>query len=248
MKKETNLKSDKNTNGTAGGTKMRSGVKTVSKVTLCLMLVCLSLSLFACGKTTADYVLDNMSEWTKVYYYGESDGFYVSISSGTRENPYLLNGSSEDDVDFALVSVYFDDSVDSSVIKVSLTIDETQTTEELELNSFSNCFMVDLETLLSGDEEIIVEYDGSSVTLENLSSSFVIDDEEAIQIATEALAEEITKLKVGSTLNAECYLIVLDKKANNFDSVFWCFTVVNADNETHSIIISTEDGSILAQS
>jgi len=42
-------------------------------------------------------------------------------------------------------------------------------------------------------------------------------------------------------------LKVLDKKANNFDNLFWCFTLLTNKNESYSVIISTVDGSVLAK-
>ncbi len=217
------------------------------KICLGLMLACLSIGLFGCGKTTADYVEDNMSEWTSVFYYGEAENFYASISSGVREEPYLMNGSSENKVDFALLSVCFNEGLGQDLIKATLTIDGTQSEVELEINGLNNCFMVDLERRLTGDEVVTLSYEGQEISLENLSNNFVVNDQQAIEIASAELEEEITKLKSGSHLNAECYLRVLDKQANNFDGTFWCFTVINVENETYSIIISTADGSILAK-
>ena len=108
--------------------------------------------------------------------------------------------------------------------------------------------MVDLEQKLSGEEVVSICVNGKILNLENLSKDFVVDAKKALQIACDELQDRITKTKSFNNLNAECYLRVMDKKANNFDGVFWCFSVLNVDNENYSVIISTENGSILAKS
>lgn len=218
------------------------------KIALMLMLVCVGLTCFACGKTTVNHVKDNMSELSKVYYFGETEGFYCSLSSGQREKDYLLNGKCGESVDFALLSLNLTNPISSKVIKATVTIDGQASEVELEINSLNSAYLVDLEKELSGDEQISVVYEGTTLNLECLSSNFVVDYNKALEIASTEMEDKITAKKTYAGFNAECYLRVLDKKANNFDGVFWCFTVLNVDNENYSIIISTEDGSILAKS
>ena len=109
-------------------------------------------------------------------------------------------------------------------------------------------FISDLEKEFSGEEKIAITFNGKVLTLECLSKNFAIDSQKALEIASKELADKITMKKSFSKLNAECYLRVLDKKANKQDGVFWCFSVLNVDNENYSVIISTTDGKVLAKS
>ncbi len=215
------------------------------KIILGAMIALAGIALFGCA-STVDYVRENMSEWTKVYYYGAGENFYVTLSSGERESTYLVNGKSEENVGFALVSVVLNEN-EGQVIKATVSIDGEESLEELEINGLSTAYMVDLERELSGDEEIVITYNDESVTLTNLSENFSVSDEQAIEIATAELVEQITAMKSGVTLNSECYLRVLDKQANDFEEVFWCFTVVDINGQSSSVIISTTDGSVLAK-
>ncbi len=217
------------------------------KVLLGFAFALACVSLVGCGKTTSQRVEDNMSEWTTVYYYGEGENYYASMSSGTREGEYLLNGKSEKKVDYALLSLKPSESMSAKVIKVKLTIGEEETEQELEINGLNGCYMVDLEKKLSGEENIKISYGGKEVALSNLSKDFAIDDKKAIEIGTTELEEKILACKSGRKLNAECYLRVMDKQANNFEEVFWVFTVINVKNENFSVIISTADGKVLAK-
>lgn len=212
------------------------------------LITLLGITLFGCGKTTSDYVRDNLSECTTVYFYGECENFYATLSSGKREKTYLVNGKSEDKVDFSLLSVNLNSMNSVKLIKAKVTIDGVVSEQELEVGGISSQYMVDLEKKLTGSEKIEIEYNGEKLVLQNVSKDFVVDADKALDIASKQLESKICLLKNGSNLNAECYLRVMDKKANKFDDLFWCFTVVNARNENYSIIISTVDGSVLAKS
>ncbi len=215
---------------------------------LMILLGCIGIFAFGCGKKTSDYVAENMSEKTEVYFFGEGNKFYSTLSSGQREEAYLMNGKSEKKVDFALLTVNFFNEVFGNVISVKFSVGEDVQTLSLELNPINSTYMIDLEKKFVGDEVISVEYNGDKIQLANVSKAFGVGADKAIEIASKELSKEITKQKKGSALNAECYLRVLDKRANNFQDMFWVFTVVNTKNETYSVVISTVDGSVLSKS
>ncbi len=217
------------------------------KVLLGVLVTILGISLFGCGKSTLTLMQENASEWTKVYYLGECDEFYATISSGEREKDYLMNGRKAESVDFALLTLNFATSPQKSAINVDVNIDGTSSTQELELNTLNNTYMLDLEKQLTGEESVSVSYGGKTLELVNMSKDFKIDDKKAMEIACKEMEKEITKKKSFNNLNAEIYLRVLDKKANNFDDLFWCLTILNVDNESFSIVISTVDGTVLAK-
>ena len=219
----------------------------MKKKILCILLIAVAVVAFGCGKTTLSYVEDNMAEITKTFYFGENKTLYATLSSGQRENEYLLNGKAEPLVDFALLSVTFFEEAVANVITVEVSVNETKQTIELELNRMSGAYMADLERFFTGEETIIVEYNGEQLQLNNLSKDFKVQWKEALEIAVEQLQSEITKEKEYANLNAECYLKVLDKRANNFEEFFWCFTILNVKNESFSVVISTTDGSVLAK-
>lgn len=218
------------------------------KILIVVFLIAISISCFACAKSSVNYVMENMSELTKVYYWGENNEFYCSLSSGEREEDYAMDGKHKGSAKFALLSFNLMQPISSSVVKLTVIVDGEEFEVEAEINSLKSSYLVDLERELDGDETVEVIYQGKSLGLDNLSNQFQVDYQEAIEIACKKFEDKIFSKKQFNNLNAECYLRILDKKANNFDGVFWCFTVLNVDNENYSIIISTADGSILAQS
>lgn len=214
---------------------------------LVLMLCVITLLCFGCGKSLESYVEENMAEITKTFYFGENETFYATLSSGQREKEYLLNGVADDVTNFALLSVTFFEETNLQAIKVFVTIGEDKKEVELEYSPLANAFLADLEKFVDEKPEIKISYNNKTIELQNFSSKFVIDWQKALEISVKELKTEIEKEKKYANLNAECYLKVLDKKANKFEDFFWCFTILNVKNESYSVVISTTDGSVLAK-
>lgn len=218
------------------------------KILIIFMLFGLTVSLFGCSSSTLDLVKENMSEMTKIYYMGENDSFYCTLAIGEREQTYLMNGQTSEKTDFALLSIVPSQNAYSNLIKAKIVIDGIESEVELEINGLNHNYMVDLEKSLSGDEEIEVIFEDQPLKLENVSKNFGVDYLQGLEIASNEMEEQILLKKTYKNLNAECYLRILDKKANGFDGLFWCFTVMNIDNESYSIVFSAEDGKVLAKS
>ena len=218
------------------------------KIFLSLVLMLMCTILFGCEGSVLANVKKNMSECAKVYYFGENENFYCNISSGLREKEYFMDGQVTGCVDYALVSLHFFNQERSGAISVEVSIDDKTKTYEMEFNSLNGNFMVDLEKELSGSERVAVKFANESLDLQCVSNDFGVDYDKVLEIASKEMKGKIELKKEYSKLNCEMYLRVLDKKANGSEEIFWCFTVLNCDNENYSIVISTKDGSILAKS
>ena len=205
------------------------------------------LLLTGCGAKMIEKVEENTSEITKQFFFGESEKMYATLAVGEREENYLMDGKSHPKTDFSLFSVVFYEDIDKNIIVVSLSVDEKRETFEMEYNSFSNSFMADLGKRDFSDKNIVLSYGDQSVVLENLSKQFGVDWKKAIEIGCDNLKQQIENAEVARKIDAEFYLKVLDKKANNFDNFFWCFTLLTKNGDTYSVVISTIDGSVLAK-
>lgn len=215
-------------------------------ITLSLLVVCLGVA--GCGKTINNVVRENMSEITKVYYFGQNDDFYATLSVGERENEYFYDGKSTDNVNYALLTIKFNNYLNEDIIWIQVASGENSIRVEAEYNDMSDTFMVDIVDEIELSDTVFVNYNGSSAELEKVSTNFTIQYDKAIDIACENLQSELENLKSYSHFNGECYLRILNQKENNFDDFYWCFTCLGQDESNFSIIISSVDGSILAKS
>lgn len=218
------------------------------KVFLMAFLAVLGCALAGCESSMAKLVRQNLSECAKVYYYGENENFYCTVSSGEREEAYFMDGRATGCVDYALVTVNFNQSKTDNVVLAEISVDEEVLQVELEQNKMSGSYMVDLERQLTGGEKISIKVVDEVLQLKCLSNEFGVDWRQTLEIASEEMAQVLSRKKVGGKLNCEIYLRVLDKKANDMDEIFWCVTILNVDDENFSIVISTVDGGVLAKS
>ncbi len=218
------------------------------KVFLMCSIIAVGVMVTGCGFTLNNVVLENMSEITKEFYIGESDDFYVTLSVGERESDFRYNGESTENVEKALLSIKFNESLNKNVIWIQVASGENSVQVEAFYNELSERYMVDLIDEIEIGDTVFVNYDGSVAELEKVSADFNIQYDEAISIACENLQSELSALKSFSHFNGECYLIVLSQKENNFDELYWVFTCIPLDGENFSIIISTSDGSVIMQS
>lgn len=218
----------------------------MKKVLSFVFVICLSVLLFGCGTQAVSKIERNMSETTEVYYLGECEDFYCTLSSGTRERDYLLNGFSTEKVPFSLLTLNFFEQSELNIIKVDFVVDENQQEVELERHPISGQFMVDLEKQIGNDKSVSVIYNNKTCTFENLSKEFKVGYKKAIKIGAKLFEKQILKNQSFGTLGCEGYLKVVDKKSGKYDQVFWAFSIIDSDGKSWSAIISTEDGKILS--
>lgn len=220
----------------------------MKKLIVVFSLVFILFGVAGCGKTINNHVEENMSEITKDFYFGENDSFYATLSVGERESSYLYNGQSTESVDFALLTLTFKNGSSLNTVEVVLNDGANSYDVELMSDDMSVDFMADIVNLFSFGEAFTLTYNNENVELTRISDEFGIDYQEALNIACENLKEELESCKIYNNFNAECYLRVLREKENNFDNLYWCFTCLNYEGESFSIVFSTVDGEILAKS
>ena len=122
---------------------------------LCLFL----MPMAGCSQSKDNLTLvkENMSEYGEVYFFSSNQNLPMSVVSGSREEPYAYDGKSMVKFDFALVVARLD-GTDSEYLQV--TIDGEPSQVLLEYNFRTGTHVADLQTKLSGDEEISVSYLG----------------------------------------------------------------------------------------
>ena len=214
----------------------------MKKLIVAFSLVFILFGVAGCGKTINNHVEENMSEITKDFYFGENDSFYATLSVGERESSYLYNGQSTESVDFALLTLTFKNGSSLNTVEVVLNDGTNSYDVELMSDDMSVDFMADIVNLFSFGEAFTLTYNNENVELTRISDEFGIDYQEALNIACGNLKEELESCKSYNNFNAECYLRVLREKENNFDNLYWCFTCLNYEGESFSIVFSTVDG------
>lgn len=201
-----------------------------------ILLIFLIFPLSACK---SDYVTNNLSEVTHIFYVGQAGSDYASISVGAREEPYKKDGKSMSKVDFSLISLYVEGYY---LMRLDCTVSVNGVSQDVTLECIGGNYMYDLEYALSPDDEITISYLNRYMALENASKNFEISENRALEIAKEQLATQIKQYKGKS----EFYLRVLGKEGDGLHTLFWAFTIVTTDKSTWSCVINVQNGQIIA--
>lgn len=215
----------------------------MKKFSLLLIILLCPIVLFGCTPGSSK-IEDYMSELTKVYFKGtdvEHPNIRASISVGTRETPYKIDGIHQKTCDFSLISINFNENFDEETIKASITINEESKEIELYYNPINSSYMNDLGYALNDTDTITLIYNDYNITFTNITKDFKVDYKKAIEVASEKLKAEIEPLWNNGNFMGECYLEILTLQEGNFDQLFWYFRVVTQDKQTYKIVISTAD-------
>ncbi len=213
----------------------------MKKVLIALMF----LPLIICGCGNHDYVKENMSEITDLYFVGDKDGDYASISVGKREEPYVKDGYSQNKCDFALLCLNISTQYENMRLSAVIKINEEK--HNILLEMVGGTYMFDLERKLNAEDKLSLSYGDKTIEFTNKGKEFGIDQEKALEIGKEQLKSQIKGYSKGR-FEAECYLRVLGKETKEFNELFWCFTLVGRDEKVYNCIFSVSDGTIIALS
>lgn len=172
----------------------------------------------------------------------------VQLYSGTREDPYKVDGIANPGKAFTVVSVEpINDTIAKMVeLPAEITIDGAVTPITLTKNPYGTNFAADLEKLVESSAAISVSLkidDATPVVFElvNAMPPTAISWERALEIATDEVND-----KIDTTKSLETYIKVLcDNKTVN--TPYWYVTFVTEDGQTFFVVIDA-NGKVAGQS
>ncbi len=207
-----------------------------------MLILILPLIMVGCAKQ--DNIKENMSEITDLYFVGEANGDYASISVGKREEPYIKDGISQKKCDFALVCLNLSNNIYENM-RLSAVIKINEEKHNVLLELVGGSYMFDLERTLKSEDKILLSYGENTINFVNKGVEFGIDQEKALEIGQKELKTQIDHY---TKRGFEAYLRVLGKENPEFNELFWCFTLVGRDEKVYNCIFSVKDGTIITVS
>lgn len=227
-------------------------MKKIIKFTIFILIFCLVVGIaynlfFKVDKSKLAY--SSISEIRYNYFTGKDDLSHVNLSSGYRENPYVLDGVSEELVPFGVV-VFRTTLLGISEPSYLLKVDETIFEGVMERNPLDGTYVCDTETFINADSvvslEIKIEDKVYPFNLTNKSSEWKIDAEKAFNISIETLADCVDKLIKGSEFQGECYVKIVTDPNNMLDIYYWYINIVDREGKTVAVVIDSSSGEVLS--
>ena len=209
----------------------------------CLMILVYPIAMAGCGEK--DSPQNNISEITKIYFQGANGDAHGSISVGQREEPYKMDGKHNTMYDFSLVVIDFGKRIDEEEIVVKLNINRTEQDFTMYFSPLNSAFMADLGYSLKEDDKVSATYQDITIDFYIVSNSFGVNYEQALDIALSNI--DTTVFYQDDEFKGECYLKILTEQNDNLEDLFWVFTIVGENGEVRNVVLSVENGEILAK-
>lgn len=179
-----------------------------------------------------------------------NDNVNLKVSSGTRENPYNLDGVHNEMKPFTLL--IFKTTLNGiSDPSFTAQINGTEYQGVLELNPCDGTFVTDLGILLDNNAEINVTINVNDMeftfTPTNLNSKWGLSFEEALDIGLENMKGIIEGLIENGKFNGECYVKVISDPSGVLNIYYYYIGIVDVSGNIYSIVLDTADGKILSK-
>lgn len=219
----------------------------IKKIFVIISLFLFSMIFFvSCTKLEYAKIENQISEQTQILFAGEGLDFFVTLTGGLREEPYIKDGYSNPKVDFAVICLTLFNGANEDVIPITIKINGKEYSKILERNLIKSNYMTDLQIELKDNDDIYFYCDGQEVKLNNVSDTFETNYQEAIDIFFENFNDKLGELIVNGRFKGEVYLKILNNPIQNKGVYFWYVAVVGQNGNTYSAVIDTMSNQVLA--
>lgn len=217
-----------------------------------IFLICFTFLLCGCNNKINEVIQDKISEVRFNLFNVNTDEINIDFTSGFREDPYILNGKSENKKEFGVVTITFLKEIEdkNTLPNFVITINDMDFDGELELNPFDQTYVQDIETFVLDDATISIKvmwnnYSFES-TLKNISKNFNINHSKALNIFIKEYKKEIKNL-LKSNVDFEVYIKILNDPNFVENKNYFYVCLITNNGESMSIIIDPFSQEILAK-
>lgn len=212
----------------------------------CLLVAIISVGLVfsGCSADILSECKNKVSDVRNSYFQGQTNSYFVSFSSGTRESPYVLDGKSGEKVEFGVVTIKPKQSDKEKMLTYIVQIDDKEYSGEFERSPFDDTYAGDIGKEILSSATIYVKInDGETeeiAQLECVSDKFEIDATKALELA---LAQVQTKVEqIANHKDYEIYIKIVADITQVVPEKYWLVMFLCECGESVSVIINPTNG------
>ena len=219
---------------------------------LIVFLLIYPIIVFGCSNNIDLIVQESISEVRYNLFVTGNEEINVKFTSGFREDPYILNGKSENKKEFGVITVKFLKNFSNKKANpiFVITISDMDFDGELELNPFDQTYVQDIETFVLDDSSVSIKISFGDFTFEgnlkSVSNDFAINHKEALNIFVKVYKKDIQVLnKNGKSF--EVYVKIINDPSLEIDKNYFYVCLISSSGESFSLIIDPYSANILAK-
>ena len=184
---------------------------------------------------------------------GQDETFYATVCTGEREQEYALDGVVGERVPFGIVTIA---RLDNEMLKkdqylFTLIINGENVTGSLEKSPYDNTYSADIEQVIADDAKVSIQLviDGVNVSqdLTNVSASFTVDKDKAIEIACDELNNSIKTLSREKDNLSEAFVKILKDYSGESNRYYWYIGIISPEGKTSGVLIDSASGDIVSK-
>ena len=223
---------------------------------LCVLavLLCGVVAIGCAGRKNNETNFNNhLIEIRNNLFAGEDGIYYATVCTGEREQDYALDGVVNDLVPFGIVTLSRLDNerLHQTEYPFTLVVNGENITGSLEKSPYDNTYSADIEQVIADDAEIslMLSVDGTNFNqvLNNVSSTFDIDKDEAISIACVELKDSIKNLSKEKENFSEAFIKILKDYSGESNRYYWYVGIISPEGKTSGVLIDTQTGDIISK-
>lgn len=190
----------------------------------------------------------NLSELRDTVMTGSDERVSVTLISGKREDPFVIDGEiAEQKTDFTVITVKgsFDESVD-----LSYRLSANGETYEgvLSRHPFKSSYSVELAVRTVGEASVLIsggDY-AQNLQLSSVITPETISADEALEIAEARLSKSIDEMTDDGELCAEIYIRLLENPISSEGGYYWYVAFVPEKYVSYAVLIHSQTREIVA--
>ncbi|MBE5746421.1 MAG: hypothetical protein E7359_03955 [Clostridiales bacterium] len=223
----------------------------MKKIIFCILGLLIIL-LTGCKSDFNNIINESLSEVRYNLFAASNEYIDVKFMSGFRENPYVLNGKSENKKEFGVITIKFLAEIINKIgnPEFIITIEGMDFDGEFELNPFDQSYVQDIETFVLDSYEISIEITWQDFVFEsdltNISNSFNCNHKQALNIFTNTFKKDIEKL-IKQNTSFEIYVKIINDPSLDIDKNYFYVSLISSGGESFSLIIDPLNGKVLAK-
>lgn len=215
------------------------------RVSVLLILCCFFL--FGCAKPIEKRE-PNISELRDEVMVAQSDRMKITLMSGVRENPFVIDGAAGEKQPFTVVTVTPSGFNDGASFNYELYIGDVKYGGKFSKHPFKNTWSFELAERVGGTAAITVTSDGyaENFELKSVKTEEMIGADYALEIAEIRLKNRIKEMTDGGNLNAELYIRFLENPISSDGGYYWYVAFVPDKYVVYAVLIDPVTKEIVA--
>ena len=209
----------------------------MKKILATLAVILSFLILFACADPI-EKRQTNLSELRDEVFAGGDEQVKITLCSGFREDPYIIDGQiPQNKTDFSVITV--EGEFKDEELSYRLTVNGETHEGKLLKHPFKASYSTEIALKTAVPPTIMLTGEGyaGNYELASVKTEEMITASEALEIAEVRLEDEIDDMEEDGTLKAEIYVRLLANPISSEGGYYWYVAYVPAKYEIKAVLI-----------